>query len=166
MTFHTALRQLKPSLITAHLLQQRGILVMWFNKYVCIQRSTYLMSLTAQGNSHLPAKIKKPNLHATRTHVQTHTYMWKNLTTTKEHCHMHMWKNAIHSHRMALTPHTHTRAHRGTNTYKHHNNLFFKKRREQMIQMKGAKLRVGMCLHSLTTFWRCYQGGNQTTRLL
>lgn len=59
MTFHTALRQLKPSLITAHLLQQKGILVMWFNKYFRIQRSTNLMSLTAQGNSRLPTKIKK-----------------------------------------------------------------------------------------------------------
>lgn len=161
MTFHTALRQLKPSLITAHLLQQRGILVMWFNKYFRIQRSTYLMSLTAQGNSRLPTKIKKPNLHATRTHAQTHTPTCeKNHPTTEEHWHTH---NTIHSHRKALTPpNTHT----GTNTYKHHNNLFFKKRQEQMIQMKGAKLRAGTCLHSLTTFWRCYQGGNQTTRLL
>lgn len=73
MTFHTALRQLKPSLITAHLLEQRGILVMWFNKYFCIQRSTYLMSLTAQGNSRLPTKIKTPNLHYTHTHALTHT---------------------------------------------------------------------------------------------
>lgn len=74
MTFHTALRQLKPSLITAHLLQHRRILIMWFNKYFCIQR-TYLMSLTAQGNSCLPDEIKKKthltsmqNIHAlTRT---------------------------------------------------------------------------------------------------
>ena len=31
------------------------------------------MSLTAQGNSRLPTKIKKPNLHATCTHAQAHT---------------------------------------------------------------------------------------------
>lgn len=162
MTFHTALRQLKPSLITAHLLQQRGILVMWFNKYFRIQRSTYLMSLTAQGNSHLPTKIKKPNLLATGTLVQTHTTTCekKKHTTTKEHCHMHTWKDTAterHWHD------THTNTDTGTNTT---TTCFFKKRQEQMIQMKEAKLRVHTCLHSLTTFWRCYQGGNQTTRLL
>ncbi len=44
------------------------------------------MSLTAQGNSHLPTKIKKPNLHATRTLVQTDTpTREKNHTTTEEH---------------------------------------------------------------------------------
>lgn len=163
MTFHTALRQLKPSLITAHLLQQRGILVMWFNKYFCIQRSTYLMSLTAQGNSHLPTKIKTPNLHATRTDTHLHVKEPHNHKGTLSHARVedHEWHRA--------RTHTHTRIHTrhtGTNTYKHHNNLFFKKRQEQMIQMKGVKLRVGTCLHSLTTFWRCYQGGNQTPRLL
>lgn len=157
MTFHTALRQLKPSLITAHLLQQRGILVMWFNKYFCIQRSTYLMSLTAEGNSHLLAKIKKPNLHAIRTHIMMHTPTWQK----QNHAHNH--KRALsHAqvektrHSLALSPHTGT----------HRNNLFSKKTQEQMTQMKGAKLREGMCLHSLTTFWRCYQGANQTNRLL
>lgn len=161
MTFHTALRQLKPSLITAHLLQQRGILVMWFNKYFRIQRSTYLMSLTAQGNSHLPTKIKTPNLHATRTHVKTHTPPCEKKHTTSEEC-THVSESTIHSSRRALTPHSH----RHTHTHALHNNLFFKRRQEHMIQMKGAKLRAGTCLHSLTTFWRCYQGGNQTTRLL
>lgn len=149
MTFHTALRQLKPSLITAHLLQQRGILVMWFNKYFRIQRSTYLMSLTAQGNSRLPTKIKKPNLHATRTHAETHTPTREKTTRPQRNTvrSTQMSKNTIHSHRTH-----HQKTHAGTNTYKRHNNLFFKKRQEQMIQMKGAKLRAGTCLHSLTTF--------------
>lgn len=152
MTFHTALRQLKPSLITAHLLQQKGILVMWFNKYVHIQRSTYLMSLAAQGNSRRPTQIKNPNLH-TCTHLWVkEKKMMLCVQPTKTIC----------SNRNSSLTYTHT----DTSMYKHHNNLFFKKQREQMSPMKGSKLRVGTCLHSLTTFWGCHQGGNQTARLL
>lgn len=58
---------------------------------------------------------------------------------------MHTLKDNTHS----QTHCHHTIAQTHTNK---ENNLFFKKRQEQMIQIKRAKLRVGMCLHSLTTF--------------
>lgn len=114
------------------------------------------MSLTAQGNSRLPTKIKKPNLYATHTHAQTHAPMCEKKIThdhrgtlTYTQSKKHNTQRQTHT---DTTEHTHTHTHTGANTYKHHNNLFFKKRQEQMIQMKGAKLRAGMCLHSLTTF--------------
>lgn len=77
------------------------------------------------------------------------------------HRHTHLCVKKAHSHRGTLV-HAHFKrqytftdtlsSYNRTNTYKHENNLFFKKRQEQMIQIKRAKLRVGMCLHSLTTF--------------
>src|SRR4029434_402875 len=92
MTFHTALRQLKLSLITAHLLLGRGILVMWFNKYFHIHRSTYQMRLRALGNLRLPTKSKQGCLRDTHIHSHTKKYTHTH-TQTQIHTHTH-----THSH--------------------------------------------------------------------
>lgn len=65
------------------------------------------MSLTAQGNSHLPTKIKTPNLHATRTDTHLHVKEPRNHKGTLSHARVEEHE----CHRARTHVHTHTRIH-------------------------------------------------------
>lgn len=65
---------------------------------------------------------------------------------------MHTRKSSTRSRKVAVTPRARTPARGHEHMQTSQQPVFQKKRQEQMIQMKGAKLRVGTCLHSLTTF--------------